>query len=109
MQRKPELRASNEEQRADPNVPSRPWRTEGLPEGQPPNRRRRWMPWAVWLVGYILFFGIVTVQDRMAGPHSIPYTDFKAQVSAQNVAEVFARGNSIEGALRKGAPLPEQP
>jgi cell division protease FtsH len=109
MRQKHELRASSEEPHPDQNGQSRPWRTEGLPKGKPPDRRNRWVFWAVWLVGYALFFGIVTVQDRMAGPHSIPYTEFKTQVATQNVAEVFARGNSIEGALRKAAPIPGQP
>ena len=67
------------------------------------------MIWAVWLLGYVIFFGILTVQDRMAGPESIPYTEFKAQVAKQNVGEVFARGNSIEGGLKQAAPLPGQP
>ena len=109
MERKHELRASNDERRPDQNHQLRPWRTEGLPQQQPPNRRRRWMVWAVWLLGYVIFFGILTVQDRMAGPESIPYTEFKAQVARQNVSEVFARGNSIEGGLKQAAPLPGQP
>ena len=109
MEPKRELRASNDERRPGQNHQLRPWRTEGLPQQQPPNRRRRWMVWAVWLLGYVIFFGIVTVQDRMAGPESIPYTEFKAQVARQNVSEVFARGNSIEGGLKQAAPLPGQP
>ena len=109
MERKHELRATKDDRSPDQNGQLRPWRTEGLPQQQPPNRRRRWMIWAVWLLGYIVFFGILTVQDRMTGPESIPYTEFKAQVGRQNVAEVFARGNSIEGGLKQAAPLPGQP
>lgn len=45
----------------------------------------------------------------MSGPAAIPYTEFKAQVTDKNVAEVFARANTIEGALKKEAPLPGQP
>jgi cell division protease FtsH len=45
----------------------------------------------------------------MGGPQSIPYTEFKAQIASKNVAEIFARGNTIEGALRKAAPPPAAP
>jgi cell division protease FtsH len=108
MEEKHQLHTNNQGQRSDDNRQPRPWRTEGLPKGQPPKRRPGRLTWALWLLGYIVFFGILTLQDRMAGPESIPYTEFKTQVGNQNVAEIFARGNSIEGALRKPAPLPGQ-
>jgi cell division protease FtsH len=63
---------------------------------------------AVWLVGYLLLFGMLTVQDRLSGPEAVPYTEFKIQAANKNVAEVFARGDSIEGELRKAAPIPGQ-
>src|SRR4051812_1010270 len=81
--------------------PSRPWRTEGVPKAQPPKRRPKWTMFAVWVLGYALFFGMLTVQDQMSGPTVIPYTEFKKQVAEKNVQEVFARGNTIEGALKK--------
>lgn len=88
--------------------PAPPWRTEGLPKGQPPKRRPSWVIMAAWFLGYVVFFGILTLQDRMGGPQSIPYTEFKAQVANKNVSEVFARGDTIQGALKKAAPLPGQ-
>ena len=63
----------------------------------------------MWLVGYLLLFGILTLQDRLSGPQSVPYTEFKNQVAAKNVGELFARGNSIEGQLKKAVQLPGQP
>jgi cell division protease FtsH len=89
--------------------PQRPWRTEGLPKDQPDKRRRRWITAAFWLAGYLVWFGIVTIQDRLAGPQSVSYTEFKKQVASKNVAELFARGDSIEGQLKQAAPLPGQP
>ncbi|HET9386559.1 MAG TPA: ATP-dependent zinc metalloprotease FtsH [Gemmatimonadales bacterium] len=89
--------------------PARPWRTEGLPKGQPPSSRPRWMTMVPWLVGYLLLFGMLTVQDRLSGPEAVSYTDFKNQVTNNNVAELFARGDSIEGQLRKPAPAPGEP
>ncbi len=87
----------------------KPWRTEGLPKGEPPPRRPRWATLGIWLVGYLILFAVLTVQDRLSGPQLISYTDFKTQVSNKNVAEVFARGDSIEGQLRKPAPVPGNP
>jgi cell division protease FtsH len=63
---------------------------------------------ALWVVGYLLLFGVLTVQDRLSGPQPVPYTEFKSQVAAKNVGELFARGDSIEGELKKAAPLPGQ-
>src|SRR5687767_3975550 len=84
----------------------RPWRTEGLPKGQGPTPRPRWVTGAIWLVGYLLLFGMLTLQDRLSGPQAIPYTEFKTQVAANNVAELFARGDSIEGQLKKPVAIP---
>src|SRR5262245_15820080 len=84
----------------------RPWRTEGLPKNK--SGKRRWFMPLAWAVGYLILFGLMTVQDRMASPETLPYTEFKTQVAKANVAEVFARGNTIEGALKTAAPLPNQ-
>jgi cell division protease FtsH len=89
--------------------PPRPWRTEGLPkEGTPSPPKPRWVTLAIWAVGYLVLFGVLTVQDRLAGPQAVPYTEFRAQVVARNVAELFARGDSIEGQLKKAVPIPGQ-
>src|SRR4051794_19194579 len=91
----------------DPESPPRPWRTEGLPTGKPA-KRRNWIVLALWAFGYLAFYGILTVQDQMNGPQAVPYTEFKSQVSSKNVGEVFARGNTIQGSLKKAAPVPGQ-
>jgi cell division protease FtsH len=44
----------------------------------------------------------------MSGAQPVPYTEFKSQVANKNVDELFARGNSIEGQLKKAVPLPAQ-
>jgi cell division protease FtsH len=89
-----------------PAQPARPWRTEGLPKSQTPPPSRRWYIMAGLFAGYLVLFGLLTVQDQLSGPQAIPYTEFKAQVGTRNVAGVFARGNSIEGELKKAVPLP---
>jgi cell division protease FtsH len=98
-----ERTVSRGEGRSPEQRPPRPWRTEGLPEGRAPNRRPRWVEIVTFVLSYALLFGLLTVQDRMGGPQSIAYTEFKAQVANKNVGEVFARGNTIQGALRKTA------
>src|SRR6476469_6977846 len=69
---------------------SRPWRTEGLPPGGPAKQRRRWITTALSIVGYGVLFGMLTLQDRLSGPQAVPYTEFKGQVAAKNVTEIFA-------------------
>jgi cell division protease FtsH len=102
------LNASPKLQSSQPpdQTPPRPWRTEGMPAAKPEKRRQRWLPPALWFLGYLVLFGLLTMQDRLGGPEAVSYSEFKTQVTKQNVAEVFARGNSIEGALKKAAPLP---
>jgi cell division protease FtsH len=60
------------------------------------------------MVGYLVLFGMLQVQDWLAGPQPIPYTEFKNQVASKNVGALFAQGNSIQGELKKPATLPEQ-
>jgi len=64
---------------------------------------------AFLVAGYVLLFGLLTVQDRLSGPHPITYTEFKTQVANKNVTQVFARGDSIEGQLKQEAPVPGHP
>jgi cell division protease FtsH len=98
--------------RADATPPeqgrSKPWRTEGLPDQGAAKGRGPWSRWAGWLLGYALFFGLLTFQEWWSGPQAVSYTEFKSQVGAENVAEVFARGYTIQGALKKPAPAPAQ-
>jgi cell division protease FtsH len=95
-------------ERADTPRPAPPWRTEGLPKSQQPPQRPRWVTIAIWAVSYLLLFGMLTVQDYLSGPEPVPYTEFKTQVANKNVAELFARGDSIEGQLRTAVPIPGQ-
>src|SRR5690606_12542851 len=59
-------------------------------------------------VGYLILFGIFTVQDELWGPEAGSYTEFKKEVAGRNVGDLVARGISIQGELKTPAPLPEQ-
>ncbi len=99
-------RPASETPPPDKPPPPRPWRTEGLPQGQAPKPKPPWQRVGVWLLAYLVLFGALQVQDRLSGPQVVAYTEFQRQVTAKNVTEVFARGDSIEGQLKKPAPLP---
>jgi cell division protease FtsH len=92
-----------------PTESQKPWRTEGLPSRQPDKPRMSRTTLIAWAVGYLLLFGVLMVQDQLSGPQPVPYTEFKNQVASKNVSVLFARGNSIQGELRKAAPVPGQP
>ena len=83
----------------------KPWRTEGLPKA-PKEKKPRWSLFALAAVGYAIVFAILTVQDRLSAPQQVPYTEFRQQVVGRNVAEVFSRGDSIQGVLKKAVPVP---
>ncbi len=91
--------------------PHKPWRTEGMPAGHGDAdrpRRPRWVRWVAWIAGgYLVLFLLTSLQDQMSSSEqTIAYTEFTTQVQKGNVAEVFARGDTIEGALKEAAPIP---
>lgn len=93
----------------------KPWRTEGLPkqtrggdsaEAPKPNQKL----WRFWLVAALLLmglWGLLSWQDARNAPPVVPYTEFTAQVLAGNVKEIYAKGDTIQGELRKEAQLPD--
>jgi cell division protease FtsH len=86
---------------------TRPWRIEGAPKGEPPKKSApAWVQTVAWLATYLVFFGLLTLQDRMSGPQMVAYTEFKDQVARKNVAELFSKGDSIQGRLKEPAPRP---
>lgn len=92
-------------------APERPWRTEGLPTDPPVASKKPEWNWGTFLLRALLIYGAVffllTLQDRMNGPQAVSYTEFDAQVEAGNIAEVFARGHTIQGELRAEKPIPD--
>lgn len=105
----PKTTKATQDSTLKPDAPNRPWRTEGLPPGSKEPPRKRWDWWAIatrGLIIYLVIFGLLTLQDRLNGPQTITYSEFDAQVEDGNVAELFARGHTIQGKLRAAKPLP---
>jgi cell division protease FtsH len=69
----------------------------------PPQPGISWLPFA--LVGILLLFAYLAFQPGgFWGEPSVemPYSEFKAQIAADNVKEVSMRGHRVEGTLRSG-------
>ncbi len=94
-----------------------PPRDKPRPDGRPPAGRRPGLPsvsslW-LWLVAFLVLNALVgpclasAPTDRI----TVPYTTFKKQVEAGNVADVTSRGDAIQGTFKQPvtAPLPDQP
>ena len=88
--------------------PPKPWRTEGVPDESPQKQGPRWWRLLGWVaITYLVVFGVTTAQDQLGGARTISYSEFAEQVEAQNVKEVFARGETIQGRLKADQPLPD--
>lgn len=104
---------SDERMSANPKSEStpepKPWRTEGL-ENSPENFRPPRPPWrniVIWsLIFYFASFFAFSLQDLSAAPATVSYSEFRVQVQAQNVKEIYARGDTIQGALKEPRAIP---
>nr|NLI51511.1 ATP-dependent zinc metalloprotease FtsH [Propionibacterium sp.] len=91
----------------------KPWRIEGLTKKPTPTKGgdRPKLDWrrilSVALAGYLVTFLAVSLLDVTTAPKSIAYTEFQAQMAAQNVKSVYARGDTIQGELKSPKPLPD--
>ncbi|MFF5142498.1 ATP-dependent zinc metalloprotease FtsH [Streptomyces sp. NPDC013157] len=93
--------------------PDQPWRTEGAPEEppKPPNGGRRmhggwWRLIVTALVVYLLANLVLSYFDQANEP-TISYTEFSKQVNDGNVEKIYAKGDSIQGQLKKEQKNPE--
>ncbi|MFF9818249.1 ATP-dependent zinc metalloprotease FtsH [Streptomyces sp. NPDC014006] len=93
--------------------PDQPWRTEGTPEEppKPPSGGRRmgggwWRLIVAALIVYLIANLILSFQDEATEP-TISYTEFSKQVDAGNVSKIYAKGDAIQGQLRKAKDNPE--
>jgi cell division protease FtsH len=87
--------------------PEQPWRTEGTPEEppKPPSGGRRprggwWGLIVTALVVYLIANLVLSFFNEGDEP-TISYTEFSKQVDAGNVSKIYAKGDAIQGQLKK--------
>ncbi|GLF98992.1 ATP-dependent zinc metalloprotease FtsH [Streptomyces yaizuensis] len=92
----------------DNRTDERPWRSEGAPPPTPPKRR---MPggWGGLVLAALAVYLITNLVLSYLGERnepSVSYTEFSRQVGAGNVAKIYSKGDTIQGELKKKAPVP---
>jgi cell division protease FtsH len=87
--------------------PDQPWRTEGTPDEPPkpsPGGKKMRGGWRslilTALIVYLIANLILSFFNEGDGP-TISYTEFSKQVDAGNVTKIYAKGNAIQGQLKK--------
>lgn len=92
---------------------SPPWRTEGTPPPPPPpSGKRSFRPTSTfWLVlaGLLVLNWLIGAWATSTSlPTTIPYTEFRQQLDAGNVAEVRSRGDIIQGTFKQATAAGER-
>ncbi|MEU4146554.1 ATP-dependent zinc metalloprotease FtsH [Streptomyces parvulus] len=102
---------------ADPSPPrkasERPWRTEGTPD-EPPKpppggRRMRGGWWNLVLAALVVYLiaNLVLSFFNEGDEPTISYTEFSKQVDEGNVSKIYAKGDAIQGQLKKSRDKPD--
>ncbi|MFJ9538743.1 ATP-dependent zinc metalloprotease FtsH [Streptomyces sp. NPDC101225] len=93
--------------------PDQPWRTEGTPDETPKpppgGRRMRGGWWSLILTALVVYLiaNLVLSFFNEGDEPTISYTEFSKQVDAGNVKKIYAKGDAIQGQLKKGQDNPE--
>ncbi|WP_394429963.1 ATP-dependent zinc metalloprotease FtsH [Streptomyces sp. SGAir0957] len=89
-----------------------PWRSEGAPPPPPPQSPKRKMPggWGglvlTALIVYLIANLVLSFFNEGDEP-TISYTEFSKQVADDNVTKIYAKGDAIQGQLKKERPTPD--
>lgn len=89
-----------------------PWRSEGAPPPPPPQAPKRKMPggWGslilTALIVYLIANLVLSFFNEGDEP-TISYTEFSKQVANDNVTKIYAKGDAIQGQLKKEQPTPD--
>ncbi|MEU1269129.1 ATP-dependent zinc metalloprotease FtsH [Streptomyces sp. NPDC005799] len=93
--------------------PDQPWRTEGTPEEpqkpSPGGRRMRGGWWSLILTALVVYLlaNVLLSFFNEGDEPTISYTEFSKQVDAGNVSKIYAKGNAIQGQLKKARDNPQ--
>ncbi|MER7193423.1 ATP-dependent zinc metalloprotease FtsH [Streptomyces flaveolus] len=94
-------------------APEPPWRTEGTPD-EPPKpppggRRMRGGWWNLILAALVVYLiaNLVLSFFNEGDEPTISYTEFSKQVDEGNVSKIYAKGDAIQGQLKKARDNPE--
>jgi cell division protease FtsH len=93
--------------------PDQPWRTEGTPQEppKPPSggRKPRGGWWSLLLTALVVFLlaNLVLSYFNDGDEPTISYTEFTKQVDDGNVSKIYAKGDAIQGQLKKKQDDPE--
>jgi cell division protease FtsH len=84
------------------------WRVEGSRRSERPRFRpsRSRLFWVVFACALAINWYFFSAASREPEPVDVPYSFFREQVSADNVASVIARGRSLEVAFRRPTEIP---
>jgi cell division protease FtsH len=93
--------------------PDQPWRTEGTPE-EPPKpspggRKPRGGWWSLLFTALVVYLiaNLVLSYFNDGDEPTISYTEFSKQVDDGNVSKIYAKGDAIQGQLKKEQDNPE--
>ncbi|WP_406454049.1 ATP-dependent zinc metalloprotease FtsH [Streptomyces sp. NBC_01622] len=93
--------------------PDQPWRTEGTPD-EPPKpspggKKMRGGWWSLILTALVVYLiaNLILSFFNEGNEPTISYTEFSKQVDAGNVTKIYAKGNAIQGQLKKGQDNPD--
>ncbi|MCL2652871.1 MAG: ATP-dependent zinc metalloprotease FtsH [Propionibacteriaceae bacterium] len=91
----------------------KPWRTEGLDDQKGDSsdspERPKLNPWRyaiIWMLVFVVILSVVRWMSTRDVPPAIGYTDFVAQVQANNIKSIHAKGDSIDGELKQAQVVP---
>jgi len=106
MERRPQAERDHTREALDPS----PWRVEGSRRAETPPVRPPWRArsfWVVLLVVLVINYVLGAALAPGTGRVSVPYTLFRAQVQAGNVADVESKNDEIQGGFRKEVRYPK--
>ncbi|WP_416957850.1 ATP-dependent zinc metalloprotease FtsH [Streptomyces sp. Agncl-13] len=93
--------------------PDQPWRTEGTPD-EPPKpspggKKMRGGWWSLILTALVVYLvaNLILSFFNEGDEPTISYTEFSKQVDAGNVTKIYAKGNAIQGQLKKSQDKPD--